>query len=115
MGLVVKKEDAFMPVDNVSEKGLTQEWGEIKKLVIPQKGKGKDIIIWLRKPVRGEIKAALLHETTANGKTDRITPGEMIIESCMVAGDEEVRTDDKYFFRAALLSYYWLMELLGFF
>lgn len=114
MGLVLKKEGVFVSVEKINEKGLEQEWGELKKLVISGKGKQEEKVIWLRKPVRGEIKAALLHETTAEGKTDRITPGEMLMESCMVAGDEEVRTEDMYFVRASLLSYYWLMERLGF-
>ena len=118
MGFIVKKEGIFVPVEKVSEKALEQEFGELKKLIIPGKGKkekSEDKFIWLRQPVRGEIKAALLHETTADGKTDRITPGEMIIDSCMVAGHEEVKREDAYYMRAALMSYYWLMESLGFF
>ncbi len=113
MLLLIKENGAFKPVEKIHEKALEEQWGKLEKMVIPLKGKA-DKTIWLRQPVRGEVKAALLHETTADGKTDRITPGEMILETCMVAGDQEVLKEDSYFFRAALMSYYWLQKRLGF-
>lgn len=52
-----------------------------------------DSIAYLRKPTRVEMSAAI-----SLGSSNPIKFNETLLENCMIAGDEEIKTDDDKFF-----------------
>ncbi len=68
-----------------------QEHGEIFKLEFEDGKEG-----FLKKPSRKILKAAM-----AKMQTDPLSFVERILTDCWLGGDEQVRTDDDYFFGAA--------------
>ena len=55
---------------------------------------GKEVVV--KKPSRQILKLAM-----SKGQTDPLGFAEVILQNCIVAGDEEIAKDDDYFLSAA--------------
>ena len=71
------------------------------------------VAFYLRKPDRATLKYASSKAMKMDG-IDLNTAGEVILKKCFVAGDEEVKNLDFYFFRACMECYTYMQELMGF-
>jgi len=98
------------PNGKLIEIGRETEEGQNGKEVVTNPGKQ----FFLSKPGRGTIKFAMSNQFTTAGKMDTISPGEVLINNCWVAGDEEIKTDDKFFIRACIEASTFLNEVTGF-
>ncbi|WP_113638962.1 hypothetical protein [Nubsella zeaxanthinifaciens] len=56
----------------------------------------EDKVAYVRKPTREEMRSVIGMATT-----DPLGMSEQILNDCFVAGDEEIKTDDDYFYGAA--------------
>ena len=105
------------------------KYGAIKEIVLdreiatqtdPKTGKEKEVVInagkvgYLRKPDRATIKYAMAKSFRADQTVDTIAPGEVVLKKCWLGGDEEINTDDKYYFRACMEANAYLNEVTGF-
>ena len=105
------------------------KYGTIKKIVLdrevetqtdPKTGKEKEVVVnvgkllYLKKPDRATIKYAMAKSFKADQTVDAISPGEIILKKCWLGGDEEINTDDKYYFRACIEANRYLNEVTGF-
>jgi hypothetical protein len=89
---------------------VRDEKGKVSKKII---NPGR--IFYLRKPDRGTIKFAMNKTVRTDQTIDTITGGEIILKKCWVAGDEEIKTQDKYYFRACMEANAYLNEIVGFY
>ena len=55
----------------------------------------EDKTAYLKKPDRNTLASAM-----AMGKTNPMKTGETILKSCWLGGDDEIKSDDSYFFGA---------------
>ncbi len=105
------------------------KYGKIKEIVLdrevelasdPKTGKTKEVIIsagktgYLRKPDRATIKYAMTKTVRADQTIDTISSGEVVFKKCWLGGDEEMNTDDRYYFRACMEANNYLNEVTGF-
>ncbi len=105
------------------------KYGKIKEILIgreveihedPKTGENKEIVInagkvgYLRKPDRATIKYAMTKTVRADQTIDTISSGEVVLKKCWLGGDEEINTDDKYYFRACMEANNYLNEITGF-
>ncbi len=114
-------------------KAQLSEWenkyGKIKEIVIgrevefvedPKTKKQKEVVIhqgkvgYLRKPDRATIKYAMTKTVRADQTIDTISSGEVVLKKCWLGGDEEINTDDRYYFRACMEANNYLNEITGF-
>lgn len=72
--------------------------------------------IYLRKPDRATIKYAMSKQISLSGQSiDTISPGEVVLQKCIVGGDkDEVLTNDLYYFRACTEAYKYVQQVTGF-
>lgn len=62
----------------------------------------EDKIFYLRKIDRNTLQSAMGDMVPVRGKPKLIDAGELIINTCWVCGDEEIRSNDDYFIPACL-------------
>ena len=62
----------------------------------------EDKIFYLRKVDRNTMQAAMGDMVPSRGKPRLIDAGELIINTCWVTGDDEIRSNDDYFIPACL-------------
>ncbi|MCP4121085.1 MAG: hypothetical protein GY751_04975 [Bacteroidetes bacterium] len=116
----------------VSKAQLTEcenRYGKIKEIVIgreveivedPKTKKQKEIVIdqgkvgYLRKPDRATIKYAMTKTVRADQTIDTISSGEVVLKKCWLGGDDEINTDDRYYFRACMEANNYLNKITGF-
>jgi len=64
----------------------------------------EDKIFYLRRVDRNTLQSAMGDMVPSRGKPKLIDAGELIINTCWVTGDEEIRTNDLYFVPACLVA-----------
>lgn len=57
-----------------------------------------DKVCYMRKPNRKDLSYAMV---ASSGGKDIIKMQEVLLNNCWLGGDEEIRTDDEYFFAAS--------------
>ncbi len=105
------------------------KYGKIKEIVLDREveiqedqktGKTKEVVIsigkvgYLRKPDRATIKYAMTKTVRADQTIDTISSGEVVLKKCWLGVDEEINTDDRYYFRACMEANNYLNEVTGF-
>lgn len=116
----------------VSLETLEKKYGKIKVIVIGRKAEmlpdpknpDKEVevetdagkTLYLRPLDRATMKYALSKQVRADGSVDTISPGEAVLNKCMLEGsDAEIKTNNKLFFPACIECNAWLQEEAGLF
>ena len=118
-------------MSKISKAQLTEweiKYGKLKEIVLdreverikdPKTGKTKEVIInagkvgYLRKPDRATINA-MTKTVRADQTIDTISSGEVVLKKCWLGGDEQINTNDRYYFRACMEANHYLNEITGF-
>ena len=82
--------------DGINVDALKRKYGTIYELKIPRDDDGIEFAVgYLKKPERNILKGVI-----SKVDSDPVTAMEILLNSCWIDGDEEIKTDDDLFFGA---------------
>lgn len=95
-----------------------KEYGDVKEIALDDpsdKDTDQYKYLYLKKPKRPVLKMAMSKMSKPDGTTDAIASGDVIITNCHISGWDDIKEDDKYYFRACIEATGYLQECIGFF